>query len=70
MKEGPKEFANAAMDAASWNCGLGAWYCASGLEESVRYSKREVPVRQSISNFQAIQWMIADMGTAIEVSRT
>jgi butyryl-CoA dehydrogenase len=41
----------------------------AALEESVRYSKERVQFGQPICNFQAIQWMIANMGTEIEVCR-
>jgi butyryl-CoA dehydrogenase len=41
----------------------------AALEESVRHSKERVQFGQPICNFQAIQWMIANMGTEIEVSR-
>lgn len=39
------------------------------LEESVRYSKQRVQFSQSISNFQAIQWKLADMKVGIEIAR-
>jgi butyryl-CoA dehydrogenase len=41
----------------------------AALEESVRYSKERVQFDKPISTFQAIQWMLADMATEIEVSR-
>jgi butyryl-CoA dehydrogenase len=41
----------------------------AALDESVRYSKERVQFGQPICNFQAIQWMLADMATEIEVSR-
>jgi butyryl-CoA dehydrogenase len=41
----------------------------AALEESVRHSKERVQFGQAICNFQAIQWMIANMGTEIEVCR-
>jgi butyryl-CoA dehydrogenase len=41
----------------------------AALEESVRYSKERVQFNQPICNFQAIQWMIANMGIEVEVSR-
>ncbi len=39
------------------------------LDESIKYSKQRVAFGQAISNFQAIQWMIADMATEIEAAR-
>jgi butyryl-CoA dehydrogenase len=41
----------------------------ASLEESVEYSKTRKAFGQSISEFQAIQWMIADMATEIEAAR-
>jgi alkylation response protein AidB-like acyl-CoA dehydrogenase len=39
------------------------------LEESVRYSRERAAFGKSISEFQAIQWMIADMQTELEAAR-
>jgi alkylation response protein AidB-like acyl-CoA dehydrogenase len=39
------------------------------LEETVKYAKQRRAFGKSISEFQAIQWMIADMQTEIEASR-
>ncbi|MEE9223827.1 MAG: acyl-CoA dehydrogenase [Thermoplasmata archaeon] len=41
----------------------------SALDESLKYSKERVQFGQPISNFQAIQWMVADMATEIEAAR-
>jgi len=41
----------------------------SALDEAVRYSKERQQFGKAISNFQAIQWMIADMATRIEAAR-
>jgi butyryl-CoA dehydrogenase len=41
----------------------------AALEESLRYSKERVQFNQAICNFQAIQWMLANMGIEVEVSR-
>lgn len=41
----------------------------AAMEEAVIYSKERKQFNQSISNFQAIQWMIADMATEIEAAR-
>lgn len=38
------------------------------LDEAVRYARERRQFGRSISSFQAIQWMIADMATAIEAS--
>jgi butyryl-CoA dehydrogenase len=39
------------------------------LDESVRYAKSRKAFNKSISEFQAIQWMLADMHTEIEAAR-
>ena len=39
------------------------------MEASVKYAKQRKAFGQSISEFQAIQWMIADMQTEIEAAR-
>ncbi len=41
----------------------------AALEQSIKYSKERVQFGQPISNFQAIQWMLADMATEIECAR-
>ena len=41
----------------------------AAMEEAVAYSKERKQFNASISNFQAIQWMIADMATDIEAAR-
>lgn len=41
----------------------------SALDESISYSKERVQFGRPISEFQAIQWMLADMATEIEASR-
>lgn len=41
----------------------------TAMEESVRYSKERKAFGKSISNFQGLQFMIADMATRIEASR-
>jgi butyryl-CoA dehydrogenase len=38
------------------------------LDESIRYAKQRKQFGKAISSFQAIQWMIADMGTGIEAA--
>jgi alkylation response protein AidB-like acyl-CoA dehydrogenase len=42
---------------------------AGALEESVRYSRQRVQFGESISSFQAIQHILADMATQIEAAR-
>lgn len=39
------------------------------MEHAVAYSKERVQFGQSISNFQAIQWKLADMATEIDAAR-
>ena len=39
------------------------------LEESVKYAKQRRAFGKTISDFQAIQWMLADMQTEIEAAR-
>jgi alkylation response protein AidB-like acyl-CoA dehydrogenase len=39
------------------------------LEESVRYAKERKAFGQSICEFQAIRWMLADMSTELEAAR-
>jgi butyryl-CoA dehydrogenase len=41
----------------------------AALDAAAKYAKERVQFNQSISKFQAIQWMIADMATEIEASR-
>lgn len=41
----------------------------AALDASLRYSKERVQFGQSISSFQAIQWMLADMATEIDCAR-
>jgi alkylation response protein AidB-like acyl-CoA dehydrogenase len=39
------------------------------FEEATRYAKERIQFGQPIAKFQAIQWMIADMGTEIDAAR-
>ena len=41
----------------------------AAMEESIVYAKERKQFNRSISDFQAIQWMIADMATDLEASR-
>jgi len=41
----------------------------AALEASLRYSKERVQFGRPIAKFQAIQWMLADMGTEIDAAR-
>src|SRR5438445_13348289 len=40
------------------------------LDESVKYAKQRRAFGKTISEFQAIQWMLADMQTEIEAARS
>ncbi len=40
------------------------------LDESIKYAKHRRAFGKSISEFQAIQWMIADMQTELEAARS
>ncbi len=42
----------------------------AALEAATKYAKQRVQFNQPISNFQAIQFMLAEMATDIEVART
>jgi alkylation response protein AidB-like acyl-CoA dehydrogenase len=42
----------------------------AALEAAVEYAKDRQQFGQRIANFQAIQWMLADMATQIEAART
>ncbi len=42
----------------------------AAYEDSIKYAKERTQFNQSISSFQAIQFMIADMATRIEAGRT
>ncbi len=51
--------------------GIGSMACGimrACLEESIKYSKGRVQFGKPIANFQAIQWMIADMATELEAA--
>ena len=51
--------------------GVGAMACGimrACLEESVKYAKERVQFGKPIAEFQAIQWMIADMATDLEAA--
>lgn len=41
----------------------------AALESSIKYSKERTQFNQPISNFQAIQWMLADMATRTDAAR-
>ncbi len=41
----------------------------AALDEAMRYAKERIQFGQPIANFQAIQWMIADMATEIDAAR-
>ncbi|MCR4441688.1 MAG: acyl-CoA dehydrogenase [Peptococcaceae bacterium] len=41
----------------------------AALDESIRYSKERYQFKRRIGDFQAIQWMLADMATEIDAAR-
>jgi butyryl-CoA dehydrogenase len=41
----------------------------AAMDEAVKYAKERVQFNKSLSHFQAIQWMIADMATGITAAR-
>lgn len=43
--------------------------CRAAMEEAVRYSRERVQFDKPISSFQAIQWMLANMGIELEAAR-
>jgi alkylation response protein AidB-like acyl-CoA dehydrogenase len=49
--------------------GFSLGIAAGALEESIKYAKERIQFDQPISNFQAIQWMLADGFTELEASR-
>jgi len=64
------KYALATLD--SGRIGIGAMsvgLAQAALEASLRYAKERVQFGQPIASFQAIQWMLADMGTQIEAAR-
>jgi len=64
------KIALSALDGGRIGIGAQAVGLAQGaLEESVKYAKQRKAFGKSISEFQAIQWMIADMQTEIEAAR-
>jgi alkylation response protein AidB-like acyl-CoA dehydrogenase len=48
--------------------GFAAGIARGALEEATRYASERVQFGKKISEFQAIQWMLADMATRIEAS--
>ena len=48
--------------------GFAAGIARGAMEDAASVCERAAPVRQAIADFQAIQWMIADMATRIEAS--
>ncbi len=41
----------------------------AALDESIKYSRKRKQFKQSISDFQGIRWMLADMAMDVEASR-
>lgn len=67
--EGYKQFL-IALDGGRISIGAMALGLAQGaLDAAVKYSKERVQFGQPIANFQAIQWMLADMATEIDAAR-
>jgi len=67
--EGYKQFL---MTLDGGRIGIGAMAVGLGmaaLEAAARYAKERVQFGQPIAEFQAIQWMIADMATELEAAR-
>ncbi len=67
--EGYKQFL---MTLDGGRIGIGAMAVGLGmaaLEAAVKYAKERVQFGQPIAEFQAIQWMIADMATELEAAR-
>ncbi len=64
------KIALSALDGGRIGIGAQAVGLAQGaLDETVKYAKQRKAFGKSISEFQAIQWMIADMQTEIEAAR-
>lgn len=64
------KIALSALDGGRIGIGAQAIGLAQGaLEETVKYAKQRRAFGKSIGEFQAIQWMIADMQTEIEAAR-
>jgi butyryl-CoA dehydrogenase len=64
------KIALSALDGGRIGIGAQAVGLAQGaLEETVKYAKQRKAFGKSISEFQVIQWMIADMQTEIEAAR-
>src|SRR5712692_8381188 len=65
------EIALSALDGGRIGIGALAVGLAQGaLEESVKYAKQRRAFGKNIGEFQAIQWMLADMRTEIEAARS
>jgi butyryl-CoA dehydrogenase len=64
------KIALSALDGGRIGIGAQAVGLAQGaLEETVKYAKQRAAFGKKIAEFQAIQWMIADMQTEIEAAR-
>jgi len=48
---------------------LGVGLARGALEESLRYSRERAQFGKTLSEFQAIQWMLADIATEIDAAR-
>jgi len=49
--------------------GFSLGIAAGAIEASIKYAKERVQFNQSIANFQAIQWMLADLSTELEAAK-
>ncbi len=49
--------------------GFSLGIAAGAIEASIKYAKERVQFNQPIANFQAIQWMLADLSTELEAAR-
>ncbi|MDZ7261865.1 MAG: acyl-CoA dehydrogenase [candidate division KSB1 bacterium] len=67
--EGFKQFLTT-LDGGRISIGAMALGIAQGaLDKSLQYAKQRVQFNQPIAEFQAIQWMLADMATEIQAAR-
>jgi len=49
--------------------GFSLGIAVGAIEASIKYAKERVQFNQPIANFQAIQWMLADLSTELEAAR-
>jgi len=64
------KYAMATLDGARIGVAAqGVGLAQRALDESIKYAKERIAFGQPIAKLQAIQWMIADMGTQVEAAR-